>query len=351
MEFLAEYGLFLAKVVTFLVALVVVIGLIVNSKQRGHDKGHIEVTKLNELYENYTDTLKQAVLDSAALKLEHKLQKKRDKAEAKARKLAGKNKDKDETPTGKKRIFVLDFNGDIKASACDNLREEITAVLGLATDSDEVVVKLESGGGMVHSYGLAASQLTRITDKKIPLTVCVDKVAASGGYMMACVANKIIAAPFAILGSIGVVAQLPNFHRLLKKNNIDYELFTAGEYKRTVTIFGENTDKGKKKFLDDIEQTHVLFKEYVSEHRPSVDMDKVATGEVWYGRRAVDVKLIDDIATSDSYLMAQHPDADILQVEFRQKKTLQEKFGLAAEGTVDRLLLKWVARLQPQRWF
>ncbi len=353
MEFLAEYGLFLAKVVTLVVAVVFVAGLIVSSKQRSHGKGHIEVTKLNDQYDDYSDALKQSVLDSAALKLEHKLQKKREKMEAKARKLAGKNKDKDkeETPPAKKRVFVLDFNGDIKASACDNLREEITAVLGLASERDEVVVKLESGGGMVHSYGLAASQLSRITDKKIPLTICVDKVAASGGYMMACVGNRILAAPFAILGSIGVVAQLPNFHRLLKKNDIDYELFTAGEYKRTVTLFGENTDKGKQKFLDDIEQTHVLFKEYVSEHRPSVDVDKVATGEVWYGRRALDVNLIDEIATSDSYLMAQHPEADILQVEFKQKKSLQEKMGMAAEGTIDRLMLKWMARLQPRRWF
>ena len=351
MEFLAEYGLFLAKVVTLVVAVVFVAGLIVSSKQRSHGKGHIEVTKLNDQYDDYSDALKQSVLDSAALKLEHKLQKKREKMEAKARKLAGKNKDKEETPPAKKRVFVLDFNGDIKASACDNLREEITAVLGLASERDEVVVKLESGGGMVHSYGLAASQLSRITDKKIPLTICVDKVAASGGYMMACVGNRILAAPFAILGSIGVVAQLPNFHRLLKKNDIDYELFTAGEYKRTVTLFGENTDKGKQKFLDDIEQTHVLFKEYVSEHRPSVDVDKVATGEVWYGRRALDVNLIDEIATSDSYLMAQHPEADILQVEFKQKKSLQEKMGMAAEGAIDRLMLKWVARLQPRRWF
>lgn len=351
MEFLTEYGLFLAKVLTLVVALVFIAGLIVSSKQRSHGKGHIEVIKLNDQYDHYSDALKQSALDGAALKLEHKLQKKRHKMEARARKLAAKNKDKEETPPAKKRVFVLGFNGDIKASACDNLREEITAVLGLATEQDEVVVKLESGGGMVHSYGLAASQLTRITDKKIPLTICVDKVAASGGYMMACVGNKILAAPFAILGSIGVVAQLPNFHRLLKKNDIDYELFTAGEYKRTVTLFGENTDKGKQKFLEDIENTHVLFKEFVSEHRPSVDMDKVATGEVWYGRRALDVNLIDEIATSDSYLMAQHPGADILQVEFKHKKSLQEKIGMAAEGAVDRLLLKWVARLQPRRWF
>jgi len=349
LEFLTEYGLFLAKIITIVVALIFIAGLIVSSKQRSQGKGHIEVIKLNDQFDDYSETIKQSVLDNNALKLEHKQQKKRDKLEAKARKLASKNKE--EPPPAKKRVFVLDFDGDIKASAGENLREEITAILSLAEERDEVVVRLESGGGMVHSYGLAASQLARLSEKNIPLTVCVDKVAASGGYMMACVGNKILAAPFAVLGSIGVVAQLPNFHRLLKKHDVDYELFTAGEYKRTVTVFGENTEKGKEKFLQDIEQTHVLFKEFVSEHRPAVDMEQVATGEVWYGRRALEMQLIDEIATSDSYLQGQHPQADILQVSFKQKKSLQEKMGVAAEGTIDRLLLKWVARLQSARWF
>ena len=109
------------------------------------------------------------------------------------------------------------------------------------------------------AYGLAASQMQRIRDKKLKLTVCVDKVAASGGYMMAVVADKIIAAPFAVLGSIGVLAQVPNFHRLLKKHDVDFEMLTAGKYKRTLTMFGENTDKGREKFQEDIEDTHVLF--------------------------------------------------------------------------------------------
>jgi serine protease SohB len=246
---------------------------------------------------------------------------------------------------------VLDFHGDIKASACDNLREEVSALLSQAQPTDEVVVKLESGGGMVHSYGLASSQLARITQKKIPLTVCVDKVAASGGYMMACVADKIIAAPFAIIGSIGVIAQLPNFHKLLKKNDVDFEMFTAGEYKRTVTMFGENTPKGREKFVEDLEDVHVLFKEFVSEHRPQVDIATVATGEVWFGRRALGVKLVDELQTSDEYLLSQSEMADIYEVEFAHKKSLPEKLGFAAQGAVDRLLLTWWERLHHSRWF
>lgn len=365
MEFLTEYGLFLAKTVTIVVAIGVIAGVVFSAGQRHKktDKGHIEVNKLNEKFEHMRDVLKEATLDPEQLKVLMKEEKKREKAERaekkKAAKLAAKTKpesaadeaDSNAKASDKKRVFVLDFHGDIKASACDNLREEVSAVLSLATATDEVVVKLESGGGMVHSYGLAASQLARISNKKIPLTVCVDKVAASGGYMMACVADKIIAAPFAVLGSIGVIAQLPNFHKLLKKNNIDYEMFTAGEYKRTVTMFGENTDKGREKFKEDLEDTHVLFKEFVSEHRPQVDIAKVATGEVWFGRRAMQVNLVDGLHTSDEYLLTQAENADIYEVSYSFKKSLPEKLGIAAQGAVDRLLLTWWERLNHNRWF
>ena len=360
MEFLAEYGLFLAKVVTFVAAILVVIVVAVSlgGRNKKSDKGHIEVTKLNEKFDQMRDTLRDAMMDDEAYKEFEKAEKKRLKEEKAEKKKAAKATDKtktdaagDEAKAEKKRIFVLDFYGDIKASEVDSLREEISTILTLAKPTDEVVVKVESGGGMVHSYGLASSQLTRITNKNIPLTICVDKVAASGGYMMACVADKIVAAPFAILGSIGVVAQLPNFHKLLKKNDIDYEMFTAGEYKRTVTMFGENTEKGRAKFVEELEDTHVLFKEFVSEHRPQVDVVKVATGEVWFGRRAKNVNLIDEIQTSDEYLFAQAENADIYEVEFTYKKSLPEKLGFAAQAAVDRLLMTWWERLNISRWF
>ena len=208
------------------------------------------------------------------------------------------------------------------------------------------MIRLESAGGMVHSYGLASSQLDRIVKKGIPLTVCVDKVAASGGYMMACVADKIIAAPFSILGSIGVVAQMPNFHRLLKKHDVDYEMLTAGEYKRTLTMFGENTEKGREKFIEDLEQTHDLFKDFVQQHRTEVDINNIATGEVWLGTKALEMKLVDDLKTSDEYLVEKMADADIYEVSYVHKKSLQEKVGLAAENSADRLLMRWWSRLR-----
>lgn len=368
MEFLTEYGMFLAKTVTFVVAIGVLISLSVAMSGRGKraDKGHIEVTPLNEKYQEIRETLRDAMLDPEEFKEQQKLEKKRLKAERAEKKRALKAKTRaQKTPadasaetaseasesTEKKRVFVIDFHGDVKASEGESLREAITAVLSSARTSDEVVVKVESGGGMVHQYGLAASQLARITQKNIPLTVCVDKVAASGGYLMACVANKIIAAPFAILGSIGVLAQLPNFHKLLKKHDIDYELYTAGKFKRTVTMFGENTPKGREKFLEDLEDVHVLFKEFVTEHRPQVDIEQVATGEAWFGRRALEVKLVDELKTSDEYLQELAETADIFQVDYTQKKSLPEKLGFAAQQSVDRLLLTWWERLHHNRWF
>ncbi|MES2823775.1 MAG: protease SohB [Pseudomonadota bacterium] len=361
MEFLTNYGLFLAKTVTFLIAVFIVITLIVSSSMRNKrsDKGQIHISKLNEKFDAMREALQEAVLDEEQFKQQQKDEKKRLKQEKESQKKLAKQNSKKQSKDivevvadeYKKRVFVLEFIGDIKASACENLREEISAVLTLATSRDEVVVKVESGGGMVHSYGLASSQLARITNKQIPLTVCVDKVAASGGYMMACVANKIIAAPFAILGSIGVVAQLPNFHRLLKKNDIDFEMFTAGEYKRTVTMFGENTNKGREKFVEDLEDTHVLFKEFVSEHRAQVDIATVATGEIWFGRRALGVNLVDELQTSDEYLLAQAAVSDIFEVEYSIKKSLPEKFGLAAQVVVERALFSVWDKVQNSRFF
>ena len=318
MEFLAEYGLFLAKTVTLLLALIILVVVVVGvgQKQRRGDRGHIEVRSINDVIEGVGQTLKQAVLNPEALKQELKDEKKRLKSQVKDQKKALKTGEEK-----RQRIFVLDFDGDVQASAVDQLREEITAVLSIATSSDEVVVRLESPGGMVHSYGLAASQLSRIVTKEIPLTIAVDKVAASGGYMMACIANKIIAAPFALLGSIGVVAQIPNFHRLLKNKDIDVEVLTAGEHKRTLTMFGENTEKGRQKFREELEDVHTLFKDFIAEHRPQVNMTEVATGEAWYGRRALTHQLVDELKTSDEYIVEKCVKCDVFQVKYIEDRS------------------------------
>ena len=237
------------------------------------------------------------------------------------------------------KIYVLDFKGDTAASAVEQLREEITLILATAkAGRDRVVVRLESPGGMVHGYGLAAAQLVRLRDAGFHLTICVDKVAASGGYMMACIGSEIVSAPFAILGSIGVVAQVPNFNRLLKEKNIDFEMYTAGQYKRTVTMFGENTEEGKAKFEEELQQTHVLFKHFVEKYRPQLNVEKVATGEHWYGQDALDLNLVDQLKTSDEYLLGLLGLHDVYVIQTRKKPTLGEKLGLQAAQMADSLI-------------
>ena len=346
MEFLYDFGLFLAQAVTLVTAiLIVVAGLVaIGQRQKAeHREGHIEIRNLNEKYKHIGDTIRGAVTDPQLFKEQQKAEKKEDKSKKKSAKKKSKSQDDADT---RKRLFVLSFDGDMRASATDNLREEISCVLPQLRDGDEILVNLESPGGLVHAYGLAASQLKRITEAGVPLTAAVDKVAASGGYMMACVAPKIIAAPFAVIGSIGVLAQLPNFHRLLKKHDIDFELFTAGEYKRTLTIFGQNTDKGREKFVEELEDTHELFKQFVRENRSAVEIDAVATGEVWYGQRAIERGLVDAIQTSDAYIQERLADWDVFEVRFVHKKNWQEKLGVAAEGAMERAALKLWQRAQ-----
>ncbi|HHF7374267.1 protease SohB [Legionella bozemanae] len=276
MEFLSQYGMFLLKSVTIVIAcLVVVAGFFSMSRK---PKPKLEVTSLNKHYDHIISIMNKEVL---------------------GKKTPKKKKNKEEQPT----LYVIDFHGDIRASQVEQLRDEVTAILCTAKPRDEVLVRLDSPGGIVNSYGLAASQLQRIRDKNIPLTVSIDKMAASGGYLMACVANQIIAAPFAIIGSIGVVAQIPNFHRWLKKHDIDVELLTAGEYKRTLTLLGENTEKGRKKAQDDLEKIHAAFRNYVAEHREQLNIDQVSTGEHWLAKDAFDLNLVDKLCTSDDYII------------------------------------------------
>lgn len=293
----------------------------------------LKVMHLNKTQQQRREDLMEATQGKAALK---QLKKSMAKKAKQALKVKSKSKKKDKNKETSQQVFVLDFDGDIKASAVKHLREEISTLISTANKGDEVIIRLESGGGMVHSYGLAAAQLVRLKDAGLKLTVCVDKIAASGGYMMACVADKIIAAPFAVIGSIGVVSQLPNFNKLLKKNDVDYEMFTAGDYKRTVTVFGENDDEDRAKYQQELEQTHDLFKHFVSTYRSELDLDKVANGEHWYGEDAVKLNLVDKLQTSDSYILQLMEDNEVYALHSRQKPTLAEKLGLsqAAEATI-----------------
>lgn len=318
MEFLQDYGLFFAKTITLMLALLIVATSLagISSRSRSGGRARLVITKLNQQYDEYQQTLERSLLERKAARQLHKQR-------AKERK---QNKPE-------QRVFVLDFNGDIRASQTDNLREEISAILTVANNDDEVVVRLQSSGGMVPNYGLAAAELARLKGR-VKLTIMIDRIAASGGYLMACVGDRIYASPFAIIGSIGVIAQLPNFHRLLKRHHVDMELLTAGDHKRTLTLFGENTEQGRQKLQEELEETHQLFKDYIRRFRPSLAIERIATGEYWLGERALELGLIDALQTSDDYLLELSSRAQLLHLRYLRRQSLGRRVSLSLETAI-----------------
>ncbi|MGD0465939.1 MAG: protease SohB [Gammaproteobacteria bacterium] len=342
-DFLFEYGLFATKALTIVLGILITLAFfvaIVLSRKKEKEESYLEIENINDKFEDLQDNLESEILSKSDYKKLQKLRKKEKKQEEKAKKKSNKQDNVKLLEEERPRVFVLRFCGDLTASPVENLREEITAILMVAKETDEVLILLESGGGIVHNYGLAAAQLQRIKEKNIKLVASVDLIAASGGYMMACVANTIIAAPFAIVGSIGVLAQLPNFNKLLQKHNIDIEHHTSGEYKSTLTMLGKNTDKGRDKFIAELEDTHKLFKEFVKNNRSQVDLKKISTGEYWYGLQAMDLNLIDGIKTSDNYLIEKCKDHDVFSVEYKIHESLKEKLSNILSKSVQHVLSK-----------
>lgn len=346
MNWFSQYALFLAETATVVIAILSILIFILSQRRKlSIVAGRLSVKDISQEYEQIKDDILMSSMDELEAKQYTKDLKKQKKLEKKQEKLAVKQKQKQDKSSNqvagaKPKLFVLSFNGSMDAHEVEELRQEITAVLAIIKPEDQVVIKLESPGGVVHGYGLAASQLLRFRTRNIPFTAVVDKVAASGGYMMACTANKIVAAPFAIVGSIGVVAQIPNFNRLLKKHDVDIELQTAGEYKRTLTMFGENTDEGRQKFKQELEETHLLFKDFVKEYRPNVDIEQVATGEHWFAAQAKDKGLVDEISTSDDFILSHLDTHKIISVSFQRKQKLSERISKNVVKNVERLLFR-----------
>ena len=343
-DILTGYGIFILEILTILLLILAIVGLVISYRQHNKSKiGELEIKDLSEEFDHQVRVLRDFNLSEEELKQQAKAEKKAEKQKSKKRKEKLK---KGETLDDEKKscVYVLDFHGDISASETTTLREEISAILKVAKSEDEVLLRLESPGGIVHDYGFAASQLSRLKQKGIKLTIAVDKVAASGGYMMACVADKIVSAPFAVIGSIGVVAQIPNVHRLLKKYDIDVDVMTAGEFKRTVTVLGENTEKGKQKFQQELEETHQLFKQFVSQNRPYVDIDKIATGEHWFGQQAIDLKLVDEISTSDDLILEKMKEKHVVSVKYRLKKSLIKKLGHQTEESAVNIIHSYTTK-------
>lgn len=331
-DFFSDLGLFAGKTFVLVLGLGAVVLIIALAASKSQLKAELELKDLNEKYDHLKSILKSFLLTKGELKKELKEEKKKEKLKAK-------------NPVSLPRLYVVNFKGDTKASQVENLREEISAILSVALKTDQVLVKVESPGGVVHGYGLAASQLIRLRKAEIPYVVSIDQVAASGGYMMACTANRIISAPFGIVGSIGVVAQVPNFNRILKKNDVDFKEYTAGEFKRTISVFGEITEKGEQKFLEQLEATHLLFKSFVSEFRPQLDLSKVATGEYWFGKQAKELNLVDDLQTSDEFIMSHLESHQVIEIERKERKKIGDRLSDMVGKAMTRAMNKLMTEL------
>jgi serine protease SohB len=335
---IADFALKAAMIVVALGALVAFVALIAARMRGGEPEGpRLTVRSLDARYDAMADAINASVLDKKALK-----------ALAKTRRQQAKAAEKSGTRTAQKRVFVLDFKGDLSARAVRRLAAEIDAVLAVARpETDEVVLKVDSPGGTVTGYGLAAAEVMRLTGRKVKVTACVDQVAASGGYLMACAADRIVAAPFALVGSIGVVAQIPNLHRLLKRNDIDYEEITAGEYKRSVSMLGEITPQGREHFRGKLDATHEAFKRFVQERRPGLDITKVGDGDVWLASEALSLGLVDALATSDELLFAARGEARLYEISVAQRKTLAQQlfggFGAEARAALESAVARFAS--------
>ncbi|CAM3292844.1 protease SohB [Halomonas lysinitropha] len=341
-EWLTEFGMFVAQLVTLVVIVGLAVAVILRARGETGERTRLRLDELNSTRRNRRRRMQLAASQPGARKRLAKAFRRDDKEhDRRSRKGEGE---------ASATVWVLDFHGDIKASGTGQLAEEVSAVLAVAGEGDEVVIRLESAGGLVHGYGLAAAELDRLRQGGLSTTVCIDKVAASGGYLMACAADQLRAAPFAVIGSIGVIAQLPNLHRLLKRHDIDMEVLTAGRYKRTLTVFGENTEEGREKFREDLETTHTLFKRHVAERRPELDIESVATGEIWYGSDALRLGLVDALGTSEAYLVERMQQARIISLKLEHKQKLSDRLGMAVSRGVEHGVERGLEMLDAGRW-
>lgn len=218
---------------------------------------------------------------------------------------------------GAHNVFVIDYVGSMMASEVVYLTAKIDAIILKSNKDDEVVINITSPGGAVSGYGLVASQIKRLKTAGLKITATVDTVAASGGYMAAVVSDEIIAAPFAMVGSIGVVANVMIYEELLKNIGIQTNVYTSGDSKRTVVPSRVPNAEEEAKLEAQLEEIHSRFKDHVLSFRPDIDEDKVFTGQAFLAADAINFGLVDKIGTSDELLLNLYKDGHrLIEVQF-----------------------------------
>lgn len=268
----------------------------------------------------------------------------------KAQEKSSSRKSGDEKTGEPGKVAVLKFKGDIRASARFAFAKLVDEVVLNAREFKEVVVVVESPGGGVSEYGMLFAELERMRkcEENFQLTVVVDTVAASGGYLMSLPAHKILAAPFAMVGSIGVVSFIPNIRELLEANKIKPRTFTAGDFKRTVTLTDEGDEKSAEQYKQQLALIHEQFKQALKKYRPQVELEKVATGEAWLASTTVEkeLQLVDGLNTSHALLLEMNQSFDLVEYSSKaERKTfLKRILGCDDENQsiVDQIVTKFV---------
>lgn len=235
----------------------------------------------------------------------------------------------------RKTAVLLSFNGDINATEVIEFGRAVSMIVQMKDLVSEVYIIINSGGGVVNGYGLLASEIERLHYSEIETYALIDQVAASGGYMAACVANHVVAAPFAYIGSIGVVSEMPNFNQILSDNGINIEQHTAGKSKRTVTPLGKITDEDRNEFKKKLERIHRSFINHVSHYRNINDADEnknsiIFSGDYWIAEETVELELglVDEISTSQEFLLDKMKEYNIIEITFQENKTKKSKLSL-----------------------
>lgn len=233
-------------------------------------------------------------------------------------------------PASGKVTAVLRFEGDTMATGRQDFARMVDEVLHNKERIQRVIVVVNSPGGGVSVYGQMFAGMERMRNAGVDVTACVDTYAASGGYLMSVPAQRIIAAPFAMVGSIGVVSEFMNFNKLLRRLGVEPMTITAGELKRTVTPLSEVTEENKAAYKAQLEAIHRQFIAVVKKYR-EVDADRVCTGNHWTAAESVELKLnlVDGLATSQEYLFEANQTEDLVTISKLQNPYEKSVLGLA----------------------
>jgi signal peptide peptidase SppA len=184
-----------------------------------------------------------------------------------------------------------------------------------------VALSINSPGGSPTQSALVADRIRLLADeKRVPVLAFCEDVAASGGYWLACAADEIIAHPTSLVGSIGVISQGFGLHGLLERFGVERRLYTAGANKARLDPFLPEREDDVVWLKGMQTELHEMFREWVCSRRG----DKLAaeqdlfTGEVWTGRKAAELGLVDRLGTMRGEVARRYPDAELVMVEGRR---------------------------------